>query len=76
MISCQVHQWYILYGCIVFHIWEVLVVVVVVVATENIPEVILKNGAKLTVLGRMKIRIRTDYLEPTVRGTDHVIPTF
>ena len=34
--------------------------VVVVVVAENIPEVISRNGAELTVLGRIKI------LDPTI----------
>lgn len=43
--------------------------VVFVVATENISVVITRNGADLTVLGWIKILVRSSYLEPTVEGT-------
>ena len=43
--------------------------VVVAVAAENITEVISRNVAELTVLGRIKIRVRSGYLDPTVVGT-------
>ena len=42
-------------------------VVVAVVATENIPEVIWRNGAELTV------RVRPVYLDPTVEGTAFIL---
>ena len=43
---------------------------VVAVAVENIAEVISRNGAELTVLRLIKIRVHSDYLDPTVVGTD------
>ena len=36
---------------------------VVVVAAENIPEVVPRNEAELKVLGWIKIRVRSDYLD-------------
>lgn len=46
------------------------VVVVVVIQAENNHEVISRNNVELTVLGRIKIRVRSDYLDPIVAGTD------
>ena len=42
---------------------------VVVVAAENISEVILRNAAELTVFGRIKIQVRSSYLNLTIEGT-------
>lgn len=46
-----------------------LLVFVVVVAAVNIPEVVSRNAAELTALGRIKIRIPSGYLDPTVVRT-------
>lgn len=40
------------------------------VAEENIPEIILKDTAELIIVCRIKIRVRTGYIEPTVVGTN------
>lgn len=42
-----------------------LIVVVIVLAAENIPHINLRNTAALPILGRIKIRIGTGYVDPT-----------
>lgn len=44
---------------------------VFVVVAENIHEVNRKNAAELTVLDQIKIRVHSDYEDPTAIGTDH-----
>lgn len=41
-----------------------IAIVVVVVAAENIPYTILKNIGELTVFGRIKIQVRSVYVDP------------
>lgn len=41
----------------------------VVVAAKNMPEKILKNAVKFTVLSQIKNRVRFGYVEPTVMET-------
>lgn len=45
-----------------------VVVVIVIIATENIPQLILSTRFELVVLERIKIRIRAGYVKPIVVG--------
>lgn len=57
------------YACI-FGIKSAIGTEVVFVVTENIPQIILRNAAMLTVLGRIKIRVRSDFVSSTAMETD------
>lgn len=36
----------------------------------NITQIIMKNAAELTALGRIKIRVRSDYADSTAMGSE------
>lgn len=49
----------------------VAVAVVIVLAAENIFQIISRNAIELTVLGRIQIRVRSGYIGANAAGVDN-----